>query len=246
MTRDLHHLRVTARALSTLAPILALVTLIGCKSGDPASPPAGTIVTIPKTGSIFVFDVHQVDTNDQEKPGSRTIDTVAFVQTGLSTGGRKDVKAIRYVRTGELQYLHYASNGDISYSYDQFDGIWPAWTWHTFPLGSKGKLGGVTAENNQGGRTVHTDTLIHMGTEEITVAGQALSCIKIREEVVAITYEGSDEIDRTVYQEDYWFAPTLGFFVRYSDDARTYDSKTGAVIWKREDNRMSLTSYVLK
>jgi hypothetical protein len=227
--------------------ILLLLGIAACSKNQPAAPPSTGSTVVPKVGSRFVFQTYEVDTHDIEKGGTRGFDTVTVVQSGLHSGGKSDVLAMRYSRTGELAYYHYESNGDIAVAYDSFDGIWPAWTWHTFPVGSHARIPGVTADGLSGGDgVVHTDTLSFLADESVNVNGVQIACAKLREEIIAFSHTGGAIDSRTVYQEDYWFAPSLGFFARYSDDGRAFRALTDTVIWKRDDYRMSLVSYELK
>jgi hypothetical protein len=243
----MRRVRHSSTATSLLAALLLCAAMIGCKGSDPSGPITTGSTKVPKIGSRFMFRTYTVDTNDVEKPETRGFDTVTVVQNGLNTGGRGGVIAVRYASSGELLYLHYLSNGDIEFAGDHSDGLWPAWTWRTFPIGSSSRSSVVSVvDTSNGHKRVFSDTLIAMGSEDIQVGSHTEACAKIREQVIQFDYEGAVVASRTVYLEDYWLAPSLGFFARYSDDANTYNAVTDSITWRREDFRMFLTGYELK
>lgn len=221
-----------------------LVVLASCS--DEAVNPGPITVTQAKTGSSFTFDNYDTDTTSGAViPESRDTSVHTVVSTGATFNGKSNVSKLSMMSSRDTSeaYMNYETNGDISL---YFPGFSSTVQWLNFPISSKTTFSAVLADTSCTfvGTTFQTKITAensYVGTETITVNGQALNAIKIKQSLkTKITSAGiSEEESIDTY---FYFALSLGYVVKVEKPATT----TPGTDMKSEGSMSILLSYVLK
>ena len=219
---------------------------IGCSHGDDPvdpSPTPGADSARPKVGSWFAYDVYATDTNGARIPSTEYIDTMTVTATG-TFGGKSNVVVMESSGTHVEFYYHYPANGDIEMAIAS-PNIWPAFTWRVFPIGSQGfSTLPAIVDGKPGNRVTHRDTIQYVGVLQFAGNGEVITASHVIETEEAVN-EGAAGQARTVYTTDYLFDAGLGVMMFYRGSVSAYNA-SGAVIWRGEGERRSLTAYMLK
>ena len=209
--------------LKHLIPALLLAAVISsCTDDTPSGPPSDSFVRA-KAGSSFTYEEYATDSTNAMVAGSRDTTVSTFLQTSATVGGKSGVVVVEDVsRSGrDTTYFAYESNNNVSILATDESG---AAQWLTFPVGT-----GTTITNSSSDTTVEqgmqyvigqTMTMTAAGNENITANGRTIATKKIRMSYrVTITVDGELMLDLPA-EYVYFYAPSLGFFVRGTSQAR--------------------------
>jgi hypothetical protein len=194
--------------------VLFVVLLASCKQASNSDPTVG-MWTISGAGTVLMYQSTQ--------QGSNVLgyDTMTILNTGQSIGGKTNVFYLGSM--GRPGYLFYdiEANGDISMADTTVPGLpgsLPTLPWLTFPSGSHVPIFDPSLDTLEGAYR-YTDTSVRtfIGIENITVPAGSFSTIHVREtdrNFVTRTDSLNPSIDSTIENMDFWFAPSLGFYVK--------------------------------
>jgi hypothetical protein len=202
---------------SLLPGLLLAVFLVSCHQstettlnggGEGAGP-----WIIPGVGTEFIF----TDTapGDSAPP---VIDTLEYTiaSTGQQVGGKSNVVGYLASRSGQSPTsLFYAieSNGNFSSG----DSISPdSIAWIDYPTGTqKTILDTPTTTISSGEQTTTTDVRSFIGAENLTTTAGNFYTLHVRETETTLTIDTEVSFhDSEVFVDDYWFAPSIGLFVK--------------------------------
>lgn len=228
-----------------LLAAFALLVSSCSKDGNPITPTTNT-TTQPKAGSVFTYNTYNTDPVTREAiPGTKSISYLTIEQSGLTFAGRMNVSKVVGDEAGVLTtgYYNYESNGDIS-ALSTFNGRYVGWS--TQPVGSKTTLTAVLYDTTYsiGGiaiRSYSSSTSSFLGTDTMTVMGQSLNVVKIKQSISGATT--IDGIGQPLIIDNYVnFAPSLGIAVR-----SFVEGGINPLTGQRTEGKLSvLVSYVIK
>lgn len=172
------------RSLVLTVSILTAFALSACKSGTTGPGNSGTPLTVPKAGSVFVYDTYRLDSTGL-KSGNEVLITDSILATGVLYKGKSNTtKDSMY--TGNTDFESYESNGDISF-YDR-SGDWPGHAlgypgyrsgWITVPLVSHGTTTFKDQDTTQVGHYYsRTESYTYLDDEDLTLSGHTYQAAK--------------------------------------------------------------------
>ncbi len=187
----------------------------------------GVSSTSPKAGSTFTY---AVDTSGVPQGDS----TYTVVSNSLTFQGKTNVLEVRGP-TGDLNYYHTESNGDISiyldlssYSVDLIAlGVAaevPS-TWVTIPLGSKRQVSNVLFDSSltiQGSpvpiQVIISDTGMYLGATSVTAAGKSFPTVQGSMSLaINATIGGIYSVFSAENETEIWYSNTIGYYVKRQD-----------------------------
>lgn len=231
--------------LKHTAILLALLVVLTSCSDEAVNPGTITVVQA-KTGSTFTFDDYNTDTaSGAIIPESRDTSVHTVVRTGITFNGKSNVSELSITSTRDTStaYISYESNGDIAV---YFPGFSSTLLWLNFPISSKTTVSVVLADTTVSFFGVTMQTKItaensYVGTETLTVSGQSISAVKIKQSLkTKITTAGISEEDSR--DSFFYFTPSLGYIAKVDQPSTTIPGTTT----KSEGSMSVLMSYVLK
>ncbi|MDP4198106.1 MAG: hypothetical protein Q8922_01600 [Bacteroidota bacterium] len=178
--------------------------------------------TVPNAGSIFYYNIYEIDSSGVKLPGSDWPDTNTVRLTGLSRFGKNNVSDIIQAEK-DINFIaddtvNYESNGDISeWLSSQEVSNTEGWTypcWQRIPVGaSSGSSPIITVllDTVVGGvHTQVTHSYQSFGSESITVPAGTFAAVKMQYVNSFVRSVGYNSSDTTMA----WYAPSLGTYLR--------------------------------
>lgn len=221
--------------------LAAALVLASCDSTtDPDAP--GVSTTMPRVGSIYVFDTYDTDTNGVRLPGSDTAIVDTVVASDIAVDDETGVWVIKGSNTDSTFYTVDKSNDVIMRGSG-----WDSWfdqVWIRLPIvsGVPSNVYNIDRTSSNGVLTQTTRTIAteRVAEESVTIAGTSIRTYKIKVNVSRIvTQGGSVTSDYSTYHY-YWFAPSLGTTVRIETPPQViFGRKLGGAV-------EMLSSYTLK
>jgi hypothetical protein len=197
-----------------LLPLLA-----SCTSSTGPLPSGAETWVVPNVGSTFTYDVYATDSLGVPIPGLRDTSISTVVQSNFPIGGKTGVVVFQNKSTGTLDsnFITYEANHNLT-AYLLSDNTGQS-VWNTIPVGTGGASGAVSEKSTVHGgvSTVTLDsTLITMvGVETLTIKGQSISTKKVTLQSHAVSRDdGVITISINATDLNYYYAPSLGFFVK--------------------------------
>ena len=183
------------------------------------SVPTGATI-VPKPGSMFAFNIYQMDSMGVKVDGSDSPDTNVVIATGLTRFGKQNVSQISQFQpdagaTPDL-FLNYESNGDISewIASEQIDEGWTNAGWLSIPLSATSGSGPtelVLLDTVVNGVSVrYTRGYQSLGSEMLTLPAGTLATVKLQYHFNITRSTGYSASETQVA----WYAPSLGMYVR--------------------------------
>ncbi len=208
--------------INILFALLFSIVVASCNQGSetPLFPPSENVSTwtIPTVGTQFVF----ADSENQSVEPA--IDTFIIAKTGQHESGKTNV--ISYLEVTEnggsdSGYYNIETNGDFSFGERDGDSAgMPFFTWDTYPTGSEQTINFETPVDTtlaNGNQLIESDARSFVGIENLTLPAGSFSTIHIRQVFIDsefFTTSNSSSSEREI--EDYWFAPSLGMYVKFA------------------------------
>ncbi len=208
--------------LKKLSAVLILLPLLAsCTSSTAPKTPVVETWIIPNVGSTFTYDVYATDSLGVPIPGLRDTSISTVVQANFPIGGKTGVVVYQNKSSSTLDsnFITYEANHNLTaYLLSDFTG---QSVWSTIPVGTGGASGAVSekATVHGGVSTVILDsTLITMvGVESLTIKGQSVSTKKLTFQSHAVSRDdGVITMTASASDLNYFYAPSLGFFVKES------------------------------
>jgi hypothetical protein len=206
-----------------------------CASDNPVAP-ENAITRIPGVGSRFTFDSRLLDSNGVTIPGETTTASHVVVSINGSFAGRTGVwfleedthSALRdslhlCLDTNNDVLMHVRSDNDTA-------------VWIRFPVQSGTMFEYSELDTSSSIKVKFTYTTERIGTETITVAGQAIATVKLTFAIASSGIQDGAEIE-TRSVTTWWYAPSLGVFVR---------KQTPAGFIFADESIEELTSFTLR
>lgn len=209
----------------------------------------------PGPGSTFTY---AVDTSGVPQGDS----TYTVVSNSLSFQGKTNVLEVSGP-TGDLNYYHVESNGDISVYLDLSSysaelagaGIMttiPS-TWVTIPLGSKQQVTSVLFDStltleNLPVTVIISDTGLYLGTSSVTAAGKLFQT-NMGSMSIAInaTIEGILPVFSGENETEIWYSNTLGYYPKRQDVSSSSQGGVGTgTTTTATTTNYKLQSYTIK
>jgi hypothetical protein len=209
--------------LRFLLCLFITVLLSSCNQGGSTSINDGGgsagMWTIPGVGTVFTYAIIEPDST-----GLPSADTFQFVvtATGQQFAGKSNVVRVTTTVAGQPSSdgdYSIESNGDISLD----DSVAPGdITWTRYPTGSKQTITDRPTDTTSfGERTITTDAQSFIGPENLTTAAGKFSTLHVQEVTTTIEIDTeagfNDPNDTSIDIQDYWFAPSIGIFVKETD-----------------------------
>ena len=203
--------------------ILFTAAFLGSCSNS-TGPGNSSNITIPHIGSFFVTDYQNFDSNGIMESSYTRTDT--FVQAGLTVLGKTNVVGIMASGAADVSYLHYESNGDISFISD--DAGFNAW--YTYPFATQG-TSQLPAQSVSG---IHvTKMATGAGSDSVIIKGQSFLTEKIIiTKVQTDSLFGQVSTDTTV--DTVRFAPALGWVVQ--ENIPGWRDAILGIMWESHNN----------
>ena len=217
--------------LSLLLSLVVTFFVSGCS--DKVGPPTGpgsTSVTVPKTGSVFIYKAWELDSNGVQVPGTVIFDTERVLATGLQYEGKSNVSEM--ISQGKPVYISYESNGDISIFYQGGSSAGSRSGWQTMPVASKSPTTMTEFDTTYPNGSIdrHDLTITYTGESNVNLAGQTFDALSFQIEDV---FTPSSEYNST---ETDWFAPGIGWDIKSHSDYQHHQN----------GEEVELQSYTLK
>ena len=209
--------------------LLAAVIIASCHPSTETMLNNGPVTwATPGVGAKYIYglDISYISTTPY-------IDTETVIATGLQIGGQSNVIRILFnigYGVTETRFLMFEPNGDITLG-DSGSAVPDSITWETYPTASHQSISDPTDSVNGGfGWDLVTDVRSFVDSETVITVADTFSTIHIRE--VNRTITTSFPIDTSFQNYDYWFAPSIGNYIKiaYSQtsglDTISYSSKS--------------------
>lgn len=224
----------------TLALVAVLVVASCDSTTDPDAP--GVSTTMPRVGSIYVYDTYDTDTNGVKLPASDTAIVDTVVASDIAYDDETGVWVIKGSNTDSTFYTVDRSNDVIMRGSG-----WDSWfdqVWIRLPIAS-GVPSNVYNNDRTNSNGVLTETRRAIATERVseenvTIAGTSIRTFKIKVSVSRIVTQGGTVASDYSTYHYYWFAPSLGTTVRIETPPQViFGRKLGGAV-------EMLSSYTLK
>ena len=224
--------------------VVVSLTLAACSSNT-TNPSSTVTVVQPKAGSTFTHEEYDIDTTTGTPiPASKATYTYTFTRVGISLYDETNVSELTNADdpTDSPIYLNYESNGDVSLFTPISE---TSGKWLLLPISSKTTTTitvmdttidflGVSMQMKS------TMTTSYVGTENITVKGQSISAVKIKQATkFFVTIGGTTDESST--EATFSFAPSLGFLAK-AETPVTTDPTSGS---KYQGSLSTLIDYNL-
>lgn len=196
---------------------------------------AGSSASSPNPGSTFTY---AVDTSGVSQGDS----TYTVVSNSLTFHGKTNVLEVRGP-TGNLNYYHFESNGDIAVFVDlsSYSAQLIAFgvvanipsTWVTIPLGSKQPVTGILFDSTLTIQSlpvsvIISDTGLYIGTSSVTAAGNTFQTVQGSMSIgINATLEGLISVISAENVTEVWFSNSLGFYPKRQDVQSSTQSTGG-------------------
>jgi hypothetical protein len=222
----------------SLLMILPTLALTGCSRENPAAPQQPSVQwTKPGVGSMFIYNAYRTDSTGAKIPGTDVVAGETVSAVGISDRGVDGL--VRFENAGGSRLVDYRSNGDLAYVMEDPDGV--PYPWTVVPVGSRGSTERAPWSLSLGDPStgistwsVPGATTRYVGSETITVPAGSFAAHRLVMTTRDSTYEGIPYSD----VDTFWYAPTVGTFVKQSQPANMIESKKGFVL--------EMTSFQLK
>jgi hypothetical protein len=205
--------------LKSISALFMLMLVASCHQSSETSLNGGSGIggadawVVPGVGTEYVF-TFEVSGDS----GSPVIDTIIYtiVSTGQQVGGKSNV--VRFLTSGSGQspsshFYAIESNGNFSVG----DSITPdSIAWTDYPTGTRQTISDTPTNTvSFGEQSVATDVRSFIGAETLTTAAGNFSTLHVRDAETSVTIDSAVSFhDSEVVMDDYWFAPSIGFFVK--------------------------------
>ena len=179
-------------------------------------------------GSSFTYSTYRVDSaGDYILPDVTTLSVIA---NAITYEGKSNVTRYRF-SDGQWKFVNYEPNGNISVF---------AFAWAECPLTGGAPITTTLYDTLSSGEIHKAElTCTYLGRENVTLAGQTFSTIKILDQLHTWT-NGVLDADQPA-PETGWFASETGWFVKVTNPAV---ARTNGGF--NDGSAMLLKSYVLK
>jgi hypothetical protein len=193
------------KGFQSLLVAATFVSLVGCNQGSDTSLNGGGYVswTVPRVGTGYVFQI--------QTPDTAIVETLFVVGIGERHGEKSNVIRFSTLNNGD-GFAAIEPNGDFSLGDSSSD--WFRWT--TFPTASRTDISDPKVDTIEFGEHRTRSTVrSYVGAENLTVAGHRLYTIHVKEVDLRSDIDTAGFFaDSSQNTTDFWFAPSLGFFVR--------------------------------
>ncbi len=201
------------KAFRIFSSLLLAMLLAGCSQSSETSLNGGSVVWAnPGAGTEFVYNLSGFS-------GTPPFDTIEISATDQQIGGKTNVTRILGILSGESPrpagFYAIEANGDISLGDSGLtapDSI----TWERYPTGSRQTISDtpivtpVFAEIQ-----TRKDIRYFIGPDTVAVTAGIFSTLHIQEIITTIGVDSRNAISDTAFEtNDYWFAPSIGYFVK--------------------------------
>ena len=167
----------------------------------------------PTVGSVYLYGGDWVDSTD---PGDVRRDYVTSTQrigdTSVSWGGKTGLGG--YTVAANTLYYGREANGDLTIGYA---GVAGDTTWTNYPTSSRSLITLIdTSVEDQGVLVTLKHTTEFIDESVVDYRGRPLTAIHVRERrVESYVATGLEYVNMNT--NDYWFAPELGTFIKFSE-----------------------------
>jgi hypothetical protein len=199
--------------------LFCVALLTSCSStNSPSTPPTSEFIQA-KAGSTFTYDEFSTDSLNAIVAGPRDTIVSTVLRTNGAIGGKTGVLVVGSTKGDARDTSYYAYETNSNASILVTSEITGNVRWATLPIatGTTTKSVAVDSTTDQGVTTITRDSLTFslVGTESITVKGQAISTKKLKLAMhIVQTQDGVPVVTVTADDIFYYYAPSLGFVVK--------------------------------
>jgi hypothetical protein len=219
-----------------------VLPLAGCGGGtEPESDP----LVKPMLGSYYTFNNSSLDASGHII--STRLDTLYVESTTEALAGMSGLTRLVNRMTDDTLHLRYDVNGDIAVimrADSNHDGVAEALRAGVYPAGIRRSVenGRDTVGDINGGHTALADSTLYLGEQSVTTPGGTFKVAKVVDVLDIRSYNQSSLISRAREVSTYYYARSIGFFVKIVSSIERFD-ENDKLTSDEPGTRLELTGY---